>query len=91
MGKNRIRKNVGIMIEAFVKENLAQDVGRGDLYALVERSVECKADIIAKSDGVMAGQEYVEVLAKLEGFNIVWGKRDSKEFYEEYFLHQKQK
>lgn len=69
------------MIEAFVKESLAQDVGRGDLYALVERSVECKADIIAKSDGVMAGQKYVEVLAKLEGFHIVWGKRDTNEFY----------
>ena len=69
------------MIEAFVKESLAQDVGRGDLYALVERSVECKADIIAKSDGIMAGQIYVEALAKIEGFNIVWGKRDSKEFY----------
>ncbi|MDQ7045704.1 MAG: carboxylating nicotinate-nucleotide diphosphorylase [Sulfurimonas sp.] len=69
------------MIEAFVKESLAQDVGRGDLYALVERSVECKADIIAKSDGIMAGQKYVEALAKLEGFNIVWGRRDTNEFF----------
>ena len=68
------------MIETFVKESLAQDVGRGDLYALVERSIECKADIIAKSDGVMAGQKYIEVLAELEGFNIVWAKRDSKTF-----------
>ena len=69
------------MIEAFVKESLAQDVGRGDLYALVERSVECKADIIAKSDGVMAGQKYVDALAKIEGFNVVWNVRDSKTFF----------
>jgi len=68
------------MIEAFVKESLAQDVGRGDLYALVEESVECKADIIAKSDGVIAGVKYVDVLASLEDFEIVWGKADSEEF-----------
>ena len=80
MGKNCFRANVSIMIEAFVRESLAQDVGRGDLYALVERSVECKADIIAKSDGIMAGQKYIEVLARLEGFNIVWGRRDCNEF-----------
>ena len=80
MGKNRIRKNVGIMIEDFVKESLAQDVGRGDLYALVEPSVECKADIIAKCDGVLAGVKYVDVLAKLEGFEVVWGKVDSESF-----------
>jgi nicotinate-nucleotide pyrophosphorylase (carboxylating) len=68
------------MIETFVKETLAQDVGRVDLYALVQRSVECKADIIAKSDGVMAGQKYIDVLSRLESFNIVWEKRDSNEF-----------
>ena len=80
MGKNCIRKNVGIMIEDFVKASLTQDVGRGDLYALVEPSVATKADIIAKSDGVLAGQKYVNVLAELEGFEIVWGKKDGQEF-----------
>ena len=80
MGKSSLRKDVGIMIEEFVKESLAQDVGRGDLYALVEESVDCKADIIAKSDGVLSGEKYVDVLAKLEGFDIVWGKHDSQSF-----------
>lgn len=69
------------MIEEFVKQSLAQDVGRGDLYALVEESVDyCKADIIAKSDGVLSGETYVDVLAELEGFDIVWGKHDSQSF-----------
>ncbi|MCD6172276.1 MAG: carboxylating nicotinate-nucleotide diphosphorylase [Sulfurimonas sp.] len=68
------------MIESFVKESLAQDVGRGDLYALVESSVPCKADIIAKSDGIIAGTQYVDVLAKLENFEVVWGKQDSESF-----------
>ncbi|MCD6190351.1 MAG: nicotinate-nucleotide diphosphorylase (carboxylating), partial [Sulfurimonas sp.] len=43
------------MIEEFVKAALAEDVGRGDLYSLVEPTVDAKADIIAKSDGVVAG------------------------------------
>ena len=80
MGKNCTRENVGIMITDFVKETLAQDVGRGDLYALVEPAVDASAKIIAKSEGVMAGAKYIDVLAEMEGFDIVWGKHDSQSF-----------
>ncbi|MFT5662094.1 MAG: nicotinate-nucleotide pyrophosphorylase (carboxylating) [Sulfurimonas sp.] len=80
MGKNSLRKNVGVMIRKFVEESLAQDVGRGDLYALVEPSIDARAEIIAKSNGVLAGVEYVNVLAKLEGFEVIWAKKDSDEF-----------
>lgn len=80
MGKNRIRENVGFMIEEFVKATLSQDVGRGDLYALVEPSVDSSAKIIAKSDGVVAGVEYINTLASLENFEIIWNKTDSEEF-----------
>ncbi|WP_415251349.1 carboxylating nicotinate-nucleotide diphosphorylase [Sulfurimonas sp.] len=68
------------MIRKFVEESLAQDVGRGDLYALVEPSIDARAEIIAKSNGVLAGVEYVNVLAKLEGFEVIWAKKDSDEF-----------
>ncbi len=80
MGKNCTRKDVGIMIELFVKAALAEDVGRGDLYALVEPTVDAKADIIAKSDGVVAGVKYIDVLARIEGLDIVWGKHDGESF-----------
>ena len=80
MGKDSLRENVGLMIEEFVKEALAEDVGRGDLYALVEPSVDAKADVIAKCDGVVAGVKYLDILAKLENFEILWGKRDGEEF-----------
>ncbi|MDD5158218.1 carboxylating nicotinate-nucleotide diphosphorylase [Sulfurimonas sp.] len=70
------------MIEEFVKESLSQDVGRGDLYALVEPSVYSTAKIIAKSSGIVAGVRYIEVLAKLENFEIIWNKKDSQEFVE---------
>lgn len=80
MGKNRTRKNVGVMMEDFVKASLAQDVGRGDLYALVEPSVDASAKIIAKSDGVVAGVEYINILARLENFEIKWNKNDGESF-----------
>ncbi len=80
MGKNRIRENVGTMIEEFVKATLAEDVGRGDLYALVEPSIAASAKIVAKSDGVVAGVKYIDVLAQLEGFEIIWNKHDSEAF-----------
>ena len=47
MGENSLRKNDGSMIKEFVKAALAEDVGRGDLYALVEEAKDAKADIIA--------------------------------------------
>lgn len=80
MGKNCVRKNVGIMIKEFVKAALAEDVGRGDLYALVEESVPTKADIIAKCDGVFAGATYINALAKEENLEVIWGKKDGETF-----------
>lgn len=80
MGKDSLRENVGFMIERFVRETLAEDVGRGDLYALVEPSIDASAKIIAKSDGVVAGIKYIDALAKLENFEIVWFKCDSESF-----------
>ncbi len=68
------------MIEEFVKAVLAEDVGRGDLYALVEPARSATANIIAKSDGVVAGVKYVDVLAHLEGLPVEWFKEDSQEF-----------
>jgi len=68
------------MIEEFVKATLAEDVGRGDLYALVESAVPASAKIIAKSDGVVAGEKYINVLASLEQFEILWLKKDGDSF-----------
>ena len=80
MGEDCIRENVSVMIEEFVKATLREDVGRGDLYALVEPSVDASAKIIAKSAGVVAGVKYIDVLSKLENFEIIWNKKDSQTF-----------
>jgi len=80
MGKDSVRKNVGVMIEDFIKEALAEDIGRGDLYALVEPAVATSAKIIAKSDGVLAGQKYVNVLVQLQNIEVEWFKNDKENF-----------
>jgi nicotinate-nucleotide pyrophosphorylase (carboxylating) len=80
LGKNRVGEDDGVMIEQFIREVLAEDVGRGDLYARVSEAVPASAKIIAKSDGILAGEEYLRVLAELEKFNIVSYKRDGERF-----------
>jgi nicotinate-nucleotide pyrophosphorylase (carboxylating) len=68
------------MIKEFVKEVLAEDVGRGDLYALIAKPVPSSAKIIAKSDGVFSGEVYANALAELEGFQIIWHVHDGESF-----------
>ncbi len=68
------------MIKQFVKEVLAEDVGRGDLYALVSEPIPASAKIIAKSSGVFSGQIYADALAELEGFDIIWHVNDAQTF-----------
>ncbi len=68
------------MIKQFIRDVLAEDVGRGDLYARVSVPVDASAKIIAKSDGVLAGEEYLRVLASMEKFAIVWNKKDGERF-----------
>ena len=68
------------MIERFVNEALAEDVGRGDLYALVEPAVASSAKIVAKSDGVIAGEKYINTLAKIQNIEMQWLKSDTQTF-----------
>lgn len=68
------------MIEQFIRDVLAEDVGRGDLYARVSDAVSASAKIIAKSDGVLAGEAYLRVLAQIENFEIIWHKHDGEAF-----------
>ena len=80
MGEDSTRENVSIMIESFVRATLAEDVGRGDLYALVEDAQPASARIIAKSNGVVAGRKYIDVLAEIEKFEVEWMIDDSECF-----------
>lgn len=65
---------------AFVQAALEEDVGRGDLYAKVFASTQQTGYLIAKSDGVLAGVAYVNVLATMESYSINWIKKEGERF-----------
>jgi len=66
--------------EKFIKDLIAEDIGRGDLFSRISESRDIRAYIIAKSDGVFAGREYVEVLAKMYDLALSWDIEDGKAF-----------
>ncbi len=66
--------------EQFLKQLIAEDIGRGDLFSRISDAKEIRAYIIAKSDGVFAGREYVEVLAKMYDLSLMWEVKDGESF-----------
>ena len=57
--------------ETFLKALIAEDVGRGDLFSRISESREIRAYILAKSDGVFSGCEYIDVLAKMYDLSLI--------------------
>ena len=68
--------------ETFLKALVAEDVGRGDLFSRISDSREISAYILAKSDGVFAGREYIDVLAKMYDLLLMWEVKDGESFKE---------
>ena len=66
--------------EEFLKALVAEDVGRGDLFARISTSKPIQAYIIAKSDGVFAGQKYVDAFAKMYDLKLEWKVNDGDSF-----------
>ncbi len=66
--------------EEFLRAVIAEDVGRGDLFARISTAKPIEAYIIAKSDGVLAGQAYIDVLAKMYDLTLVWHYHDGEPF-----------
>lgn len=66
--------------QQFLKDLIAEDLGRGDLFSRISQSSSIRAYIIAKSDGVMGGREYVDVLAEMYGLVCEWGFDDGEQF-----------
>lgn len=66
--------------ETFLKALVAEDLGRGDLFSRISISKPIRAHIIAKSDGVFAGQEYVETFAKMYDLSLGWKVSDGSRF-----------
>jgi len=64
----------------FIEAMIQEDVGRGDLYARIEPAKPIKAYILAKSDGVFAGAEYIDVAAKMYDLSLRWMTQDGAAF-----------
>ncbi len=64
----------------FIDAVIAEDIGRGDLFGRVLKSKDIEAYILAKSNGVFAGKEYIDILAKNFSLNIIWNIDDGSSF-----------
>jgi nicotinate-nucleotide pyrophosphorylase (carboxylating) len=68
------------LIEDFVRRAIAEDLGRGDLFARIADSRPVTAFILAKSDGVFAGREYIEAVEALYDIELRWFIADGEPF-----------
>jgi nicotinate-nucleotide pyrophosphorylase (carboxylating) len=59
---------------------VAEDIGRGDLFSRISDSKEVRAYIVAKSNGLFGGKEYIDVLANMYGLELQWYIKDGKSF-----------
>ncbi|MCT7445691.1 carboxylating nicotinate-nucleotide diphosphorylase [Aliarcobacter skirrowii] len=65
-----------INIKRFVKHAINEDNGRGDLFYDIAPEGKFTAKIISKSEGVLAGVKYAEILAQTEKIKINFLKKD---------------
>ncbi len=68
------------LIEEFVRRAIEEDLGRGDLFARIADSRPVTAQILAKSEGVFAGREYIEVVEDLYDISLRWRIADGEPF-----------
>ena len=66
--------------QEFLRSMIAEDVGRGDLFARISDSKPIEAYVIAKSDGVFAGREYIEQFASMYDVVFEWRVEDGSRF-----------
>ncbi len=66
--------------ETFLRALVAEDLGRGDLFSRISVDKSIRAYIIAKSDGVLAGQEYIDTFAKMYNLSLEWNATDGSCF-----------
>ncbi len=64
----------------FIEAMVAEDVGRGDLFSRVFESKKVRAYILAKSEGLFGGREYIETLAEIYKLELDWQVEDGSAF-----------
>jgi len=61
-----------LLKQKFIESVVAEDIGRGDLFARISQSKEITAYIIAKSDGVLGGVEYINSMSNMYNIDLKW-------------------
>jgi len=69
-----------VLKRKFIEDVISEDVGRGDLFSRISHSKEIRAYIIAKSDGVLAGVEYIDAMANIYNVKLDWQLSDGDSF-----------
>lgn len=64
----------------FVAQILHEDIGRGDVFALLGFSQNATAHVHAKESGIFSGCIYADALASLCDVHVQWHKHDSQSF-----------
>ena len=67
-------------IEMFVAQILREDVGRGDVFALLGLCQNASAHVLAKEGGILSGCAYADALARLCAVRVQWRKHDCQSF-----------
>ena len=67
------------MIASFVKKALEEDVGRGDLFALIGNDVCATGILTCKDTGIFAGAPYLEALCAQEGLKFDLHVKDGED------------
>jgi len=67
--------------EKLLRLAIAEDIGRGDLFSKVSKPKPAKAKIVAKSSGILAGEEYINSFKNIDNsININFFIHDSQAF-----------
>ena len=66
--------------EEFIKQVLKEDIGRGDLFVRVIKPKEVSGFILAKSDGVFAGEEYLRAIEGMFDIEFTFNVKDGDSF-----------
>jgi nicotinate-nucleotide pyrophosphorylase (carboxylating) len=69
-----------LLKKRFIENVISEDIGRGDLFSRVGSSKEIKAYILAKSDGILSGVEYIDIMANIYNIDLKWAIRDGERF-----------
>ena len=66
--------------EEFIRQALKEDIGRGDLFTRITKPKEVRGYILAKSDGIFAGQEYLEAMEGMFDVEFTFNVNDGDSF-----------